>query len=363
MKKHLLLISGIALSISSMAQLLVDTTQAENKNVLLEEYTGRNCSYCPDGHKIANNIKEANPQDIILIRVHTGGYAPTSYPNFNTSFGTPLADQSGISGYPTGTINRHVFSGSSTSMSRSAWSSVSNQVLLETAVVNIGMDAVVDTANRKLYVEVEMYYTGNQSVSFNRLNVAILQDNIYGSQAGASYFNPDDGSDASYNHKHILRHLPLGTWGEQIDSISPGTFVRRTVSYVLPESISGVELKLEDLNIAAFVTEDKREVQNATHVKPRLGSAVSINEFSVKPISLYPNPASDKLNVEFEIRRVSDVNIKLHNLLGQTVFSTNKTFSSGQRKFQINVSDLETGIYMLELSNGAGTSTQKVIIK
>jgi hypothetical protein len=159
---------GIASSLSLSSQNLVDTTQSENKNVFLEEYTGRNCGYCPDGHKIANDIKVANPNDVVLMRVHTGGYAPSSYPNFNTSFGSPLAGQSGINGFPTGTINRHVFSGSSTSMSRSAWNSVSNQVLAETAIVNIGMNAVVDTANRNLFVEVELYYTGSQTVSCNK---------------------------------------------------------------------------------------------------------------------------------------------------------------------------------------------------
>jgi hypothetical protein len=41
----------------------------------------------------------------------------------------------------------------------------------------------------------------------------------------------------------------------------------------------------------------------------------------------------------------------------------NKTFSSGQRKFQLDVNSLETGIYILELSNGISSSTQKVIIK
>jgi len=363
MKKILLLLVGTAIGLSSVAQLLVDTTQAENKNVLLEEYTGRNCGYCPDGHKIANQIKENNPQDVVLIRVHTGSYAPTSYPNFNTQFGSQLAGQSGITGYPTGTINRHVFSGTSTSMSRSAWASVSNQVLAQTAVVNIGMNAVIDTANRKLFVEVEMYYTGDQTVDFNRLNVAVLQDKIYGSQSGASFFNPDDGTDQEYNHKHILRHLPLGTWGEMIDSIQEGTFVRKTVHYVLPESIQGVDVILEDLDIAAFIIEDKQEVLNATHVKPFLGSAASVNELSIKPIDVYPNPSSDKINIEFDIRRVSEVNIKLHNLLGQTVLSKSKTFSSGQRKFQIDVSDLETGIYILELSDGISASTQKVIIR
>ncbi len=363
MKKHLLLFIGIAASVSSIAQQLVDTTQAENKNVLLEEYTGRNCPYCPDGHKIANDIKVANPGDVVLIRIHTGGYAPTTNPNLNTAFGPTLADQSGITGYPTGTINRHVFSGSSTSMGRSAWSAVSDQVLAETAVVNIGMNAVVDTATRNLFVEVEMYYTGSQTVSFNKLNVAVLQDNIFGSQSGASSYNPADGNDNNYNHKHILRHMPLGAWGEKIEDIEPGTFVRKTINYTLPGNIQGVELKVKDLDIAVFITEDKQEVLNATHMKPILGSATNIEEFSIKPLELYPNPTNDKLNVEFEIRKASDVNIKIHNLLGQTVFNENKTFSSGQRKFQVDVSALETGIYILELSNEINSSTQKVIIK
>lgn len=363
MKKHLLLLIGIAICVSSFAQLLVDTTQAENKNVLLEEYTGRYCGFCPDGHRIANDIKEANPQDVVLIRIHTGTYAATNYPNLNTAFGPQLAGQSGITGYPTGTVNRHVFSGSSTSMNRGAWSSASNEILAETAVVNIGMNAVVDTAARSLFVEVQLYYTGAQSVSFNRLNVAVLQDKIFGQQSGANSFNPDDGTDDNYNHKHILRHLPLGAFGEKIDTIVPGTFVRRTVKYTLPENINGVELKMKDLDIAAFVIEDRQEVLNAIHMKPMLGSAASVTEFSIKPLEVYPNPANDKLNVEFEIRKVSDVKIKLHNLLGQTVLTKNRTFSSGQRKFQIDVSDLETGIYILELSDGATASTQKVIIK
>jgi hypothetical protein len=46
--KNFLLLIGIALSLSLSSQNLVDTTSVENKNVLLEEYTGRNCGYCPD---------------------------------------------------------------------------------------------------------------------------------------------------------------------------------------------------------------------------------------------------------------------------------------------------------------------------
>ncbi len=73
MKK--ILFPAIALfSFIASAQTFVSTS-VENKNVILEEYTGISCGYCPDGHKIAQDLHNANPNDVFLINVHTGGYA------------------------------------------------------------------------------------------------------------------------------------------------------------------------------------------------------------------------------------------------------------------------------------------------
>lgn len=366
MKKKLLLIATIA-SLSVGAQNLVDTTQVENKNVLLEEYTGRLCPTCPAGHKIANDIKEANPNDIVLIRIHTTNYAATNYPNFNTSFGNSLVYQINPEGYiglPACTINRHVFNGGVTYLSRNFWTINSNSELTKQAVVNIGMNAVVDTTTRKLFVEVELFYNESQDVDFNRLNVAVLQDNIIGSQSGASTYNPADGTNAAYKHKHVLRHLPTGQWGEKIDSISAGTLVYKQVFYNLPDSIEGVDLKIEDLDIAVFVTEDRQEVLNSTHMKPKLGSVSDINEqLTIESVEIYPNPTDDKLNVEFEVRKLSAISFKIYNLLGQSVLSHQKTFSAGHSKQQFDVSELVSGIYFLDLKNGNQSATYKIVVQ
>ncbi len=66
-------------------QTFVSTTP-ENKNVILEEFTGIYCTYCPDGHLIAQNLHDANPNDVFLINIHTGGYSNPngpSDPDFN----------------------------------------------------------------------------------------------------------------------------------------------------------------------------------------------------------------------------------------------------------------------------------------
>ena len=64
----------------------------------------------------------ANPNDVFLINIHTGGFANPSSgsdPNFQTTFGSQLANAAGVSGYPTGTINRRVFPAGAPSMAMS----------------------------------------------------------------------------------------------------------------------------------------------------------------------------------------------------------------------------------------------------
>ena len=58
-----------ALGALAQSEQFVSTTPS-NKNVVLEEYTGVNCTYCPDGHKIANQIVAANPDRVFVINVH-----------------------------------------------------------------------------------------------------------------------------------------------------------------------------------------------------------------------------------------------------------------------------------------------------
>ncbi|MEN9978694.1 MAG: hypothetical protein RLZZ569_1319, partial [Bacteroidota bacterium] len=86
----------IVLFVSSCLSLLVVNAQNTpvsqtplNKNVVLEELTGINCTWCPDGHLRAQQIKDANPGRVILVNVHAGSFAPSS-PNLKTTDGDLL---------------------------------------------------------------------------------------------------------------------------------------------------------------------------------------------------------------------------------------------------------------------------------
>ena len=159
MKKTLLvLVAAMLTSMLASAQItdtIVSLTPS-NRNVVIEEYTGINCGYCPDGHRRANEIMAAHPDRVCVINIHEGGYAANTY---TTQFGTALANQTGLTGYPAGTVNRHVFAGSVTDLNRGQWASATNNMLGTASPVNIAAEGTLDWTTRTLNIRVQLYYT------------------------------------------------------------------------------------------------------------------------------------------------------------------------------------------------------------
>ena len=170
MKKLFTAIAFLFLSVNINAQTYV-STQPQTRGVLIEHFGGIHCGYCPDGHRIANEIAAANPGKVWVSSIHAGGYAPTSYPNFNTNDGNEIHDSFEISGYPAGLINRTTDNG----VSRAVWESYTNEQLAETSECNIGGKVVINRATRTASFEIEFYYTSTSEWNVNQYDVIMLQ--------------------------------------------------------------------------------------------------------------------------------------------------------------------------------------------
>jgi len=284
------------------------STDPENKNVVLEEFTGIHCVFCPDGHAIAQSIQDANPDDVFLINIHTGSYAVPSgsEPDFRTEWGSAIAGQSGLAGYPAGTVNRHLFPGwsqaSGTAMSRSRWAAASNLVMGEASYLNVGLEATIVTSTRQLIVEVEVYYTGDSPESTNQLNVAILQDNIYGPQTGG-------GAGNNYKHMHMLRHLLTGQWGVDITQTTEGTLYSQTFAYELPMDYVGVDVVLEDIDIVAYVTETNQEVVSGNSAGDIIFIESNDYDAAVTSVNIPQTGCNDNLIPEVTIKNYGVVEL------------------------------------------------------
>lgn len=274
MKNLLLILSISMVTLGHLYAQSIVGTDPENKNVVLEEFTGINCGYCPLGHANAQSLYNSNPEDVVLINVHEGGYASPSgsQPDYRTPWGSAIAGQTGLTGYPSGTINRHVFSGSNTAISYGQFSSYGNQILSQSSYLNIGAEATIITSTRQLVVNVEVYYTGDSPLSTNLLSVALLQNNIVGWQT--DYTN---GNNPNYNHMHMLRHLLTGQWGEEITETTEGSLYTTTLYYEIPEDYIDIPVVLENLEIAAFVAENHQEIISGSMAEINFVEALNID--------------------------------------------------------------------------------------
>lgn len=260
MKKTLFFIATLLLAGAVTAQTFV-STDPSTRNVIIEEYTGVNCGYCPDGHRIANEVMAAHPGHAWAINIHQGGYAPM----YTTQWGDALAAQIGHTGYPAGTVNRHVWGSQYQTnvmdVYRDYWPSIANVVVGMNSPVNVAARGTIDASTRMLELDVEVYYTGEQTVTSNMLNVALLQNNVIGPQSGASNFNPSQMVGNQYRHMHMLRDLLTGQWGEEITNLSVGHCVPLHYSYAIPYNIGDVAITdMNDLQIVVFVAEGHAEI-------------------------------------------------------------------------------------------------------
>lgn len=274
MKKVYSFIMLMVISLVSFSQ-VITTSNPLNKNAILEEYTGIHCQYCPQGHVIAQAIVDNNPGRAVSIAIHQGSFAtPNSgEPDYRTPFGDNLAGQTGLTGYPSGTVNRHVFTGGSTALGRGDWTNDCNIIMAEPSPVNVGISSAFDSITRELTVQVELYYTANSAVPTNYINVALIQDHVFGPQTGGNAGN-------NYEHMHMLRFLVTGQWGDPVTTTTAGSLVSRTYTYTVPADYNNVPCVVSNCQVAAFVTESHQEIISGDVVDAVGGTNLYIGDFT-----------------------------------------------------------------------------------
>jgi hypothetical protein len=281
-KVYLVLFALLAFGFNVKAQQYVSTAPA-NRNVILEEFTGRGCGYCTDGHRIANQIMAANPGRVWAINVHAGGYAYTTYPNFNTTASTTIMGGFSVSGFPSGVVNRTT----SAAIDRGQWNGQATTQLNQASECNVAGIVRVNPGTRIATITVEVYYTGNSSVDENYLTVAMLQDSILGSQSDYGNYNPTQWLNGQYVHMHVLRDMVTPIWGEAIAPTTAGTLITKTYEYPIPETIgnpNGVDVVLDHIFFLAWISE--RQQGSAT--RPIL-TACELEKTNMTDEPIYPS--------------------------------------------------------------------------
>ena len=91
------------------------------------------------------------------------------------------------------------------------------------------------------------------------------------------------------------------------------------------------------------------------------GITTEVIELTKGSINVYPNPASDVLNIDLKAINAENSFIELYNAVGQQVLSKNVSSVSGDIT-QLNTANFDNGLYLVKVLAEGKIYTQSVVI-
>ncbi len=90
---------------------------------------------------------------------------------------------------------------------------------------------------------------------------------------------------------------------------------------------------------------------------------VGFEETTVENLTIYPNPTTGILNVNFNAEKQGDMQVKLISINGQVIFDQNITNNSGQYNYSFDISNQAKGIYLLSIISDNEKIDRKIVLK
>jgi|GEM_PF-2756605 len=241
---------------------------------------------------------------------------------------------------------------------------------------------VFDT-NTDFSIQSSLYKTANLQNGYGVSDGLVLKFNdnyttIANYEDAEKFINPDEIYAILNNGLRSIDKQALPSIGHEIELFITAY---RDPNYSLtfdiqnkPEGL-GVFLNDDYLNIQTELTNDA--VYNFS-VDENIPGSVAENRFSLSfdnttlgvndnnfgvSFSLYPNPSQDgRFEIKSKGLNADDVSIKIHNILGQQVFSK-KLVVGNNGRVMVNAMGLSAGVYVVELSQEGQSFTSKLIIE
>lgn len=223
-------------------------TQKHIKNVLVEDYTGTWCGYCP---RVASAIEDvlSNTDKVIAIAIHDDNDMRYTYVgDMMTTFG--------IKGYPTGLVDRKYFWAYPETLSGL------NSSIIEKAPLGIKVESSL--VNRTASVTVSVEFAVDIPFDMSVV-VCLTEDGIIADQV--NYYDDGRGNPIiDFEHNHVLRKAATNIFGNPIGVEFQKKDMIATYNYTF--SSLSANYNLDKCHIVAFVTKKGgRNAYNAQIVK------------------------------------------------------------------------------------------------
>ncbi|MGB0837728.1 MAG: Omp28-related outer membrane protein [Flavobacteriaceae bacterium] len=222
--------------------------------ILVEDYTGAWCGYCPRISFKLEEIMETN-SNVIVAAIHNGDA-------MHYEFEAQMRAAYDVSGFPTAKMNR-----------LDKWNEAEAQ-LLKKMSNNAGLGLSINSTAQEELLSIEVGVGVDVPYQDTKLVVYVLENGIPLDQV--SYYNADSNSPAyglgnpisNYIHNHVLRKSLTDVFGESIDSneLTIEKNYQRTFEYNFSD-LGITANTVDQFEIVAFVMTSGDKVINVQKAK------------------------------------------------------------------------------------------------
>jgi hypothetical protein len=234
----------------------ITTPTSFTQKVLIEEYTGTWCGYCPDGAYRMQLLVDAHPGVVIGAAYHDGD------PMEIDDEATLAAGLGDVPGFPMGSVSRASYASSATViMSRGYWPSAASLIYDSSTPAPCGLKIVSSLSGRTATITVSAGF--REALSGDpRLGVFLTEDgvtmtdpdyyqhNYYNDDTSSPFYGRGDPTIPDFVHMHVVRAYVTDVFGDSIGTANTGTGIgiERSFTYVVPDGMT-----LSNMHVIAFV--------------------------------------------------------------------------------------------------------------
>ncbi|HEY9113856.1 MAG TPA: Omp28-related outer membrane protein [Bacteroidales bacterium] len=299
----------------------------ERKLVLLEIATGTWCTYCPGSAMGADDLI-TNGKKVAVIEYHNDDNYSNIFSDYRNSFYN-------VPGYPTAHFDglNEIAAGSATQSMYPTYLPVYEQRIEKLSLFTMDM-TITQSGERDLQVTVNAKKVYNYQGANLKLHLVLTESHIPENWLGMDELN------------YVCREMYPDQNGTTVN-FSADSIFSTTYTITVDESYN-----FNNCELVAFL-------QNSSSIEVLQADKVSLATLGIADkqeikLSVYPNPASDKLFVKSEtpIRT-----IEIHDISGRKLLKV----TSESYLEQLNVSSLKSGTYLLFVQTEKGMAVRKFV--
>ncbi|MEZ7924914.1 MAG: Omp28-related outer membrane protein [Flavobacteriales bacterium] len=344
---------------------------ADGKMVIAEEGTGTWCGWCPRG-TVAMDL---------MARDFEGFYQGIAIHNGDPMELAVYDQDLDVSGYPSALVDR----GTEIDPGDIKVDFMERILVEPSAFISNGASVDEDSLNVSLTVDFNLAASGNWKIA-----CVLTEDNVSGVSSGYSQSNYYSGGDAG-----DLVGVDGTNWADLPGTVSASNMVYHHVARALSPSFEGYSgfpnsiesgstytfnfkfaidenWKTEDMHIVGMLIGADSKIDNGSSSSiddaiaagfvsgTNVLGTTKLSQFD-DVLSIYPNPSTGFVKLSLNIKDAATLELKIINVMGQTVASRNYGNLVGSQILPLNVSEFPSGIYTVEVLVNGSLSTKQFV--